>query len=181
MELLIDILLLAFLLMTALAIVMLSDLLAVVMLMGIFSLLSASVFAVMDAVDVSFTEAAIGAGISTLLMLRTLSLTGRYQDGSLIRPMLALPVVIVMGGMLVYGTWDMPPFGSADAPAHQHVAQYYVENTIPDTGVPNVVTSVLASYRGYDTFGELVVIFTGGIGVFGMLAVKRKAAYSGPA
>lgn len=145
--------------------------------MGIFSLLSASLFAVMDAVDVAFTEAAIGAGISTLLMLRTLALVRRYQDGTLNRPLLALPVVLITGALLVYGTWDMPPFGSADAPAHQHVAAYYLDHSMPDTGVPNVVTSVLASYRGYDTMGELIVIFTAGIGVLGLLAVTRNDYY----
>lgn len=147
------------------------------MLMSIFSLLSASLFAVMDAADVALTEAAIGAGISTLLMLRTLALTDRYQSVSSSRPMLALPIVIVTGALLVYGTWDMPPFGAADAPAHHHVGAYYLEHSMAQTGVPNVVTSVLASYRGYDTFGELVVIFTAGIGVLGLLAVTSHDHY----
>ena len=40
--------------------------------------------------------------------------------------------------------------------------------------IPNVVTVVLASYRGYDTFGETTVIFTAGIGVLLLLGMRRR-------
>lgn len=156
---------------TALVIVSVKDLFAAVMLTGIYSLATASLFVVMDAVDVAFTEAVVGAGISILLMLKTLALTGRYQNNSSNRSILALVVVLLCGALLIYGTWDIPPFGSASAPIHQHVAPYYIQNSIPETGVRNVVTSILASYRGFDTFGELVVVFTACIGVLGLLAV----------
>jgi multicomponent Na+:H+ antiporter subunit B len=145
------------------------------MLTGIFSLPSASLFAVMHAVDVAFTEAAVGAGIATLLMLKTLGMTERYQARRARRPMLALVVVAAAGALLIYGTWDIPAFGSADAPAQQHVAPRYINQAMAETGVPNMVTAVLASYRGFDTFGELVVIFTAGIGVWGLLAVTAPA------
>jgi len=65
--------------MTALAVVRLRDLFAIVMLFGIYSLLSAAIFVSLDAVDVAFTEAAVGAGISTVLMLGTLALTARKE------------------------------------------------------------------------------------------------------
>ena len=83
--------------MTAVAVVLMRDLFAVVMLTGIYSLLSASFFVVFDAVDVAFTEAAVGAGISTLLMLSTLTLTGRYAKESTQKPWLALAIVTVTG------------------------------------------------------------------------------------
>jgi multicomponent Na+:H+ antiporter subunit B len=60
---------------------------------------------------------------------------------------------------------DLPEFGDPAAPVHQHVTPRYLERAELETGVPNVVTAILASYRGYDTFGELVVILTAGIGV----------------
>ena len=112
----------SFLALTALAIVRLKDLFAVVMLSGIYSLLSASFFLALDAVDVSFTEASVGAGISTLLFLASLKLVGRYEKKSRYKPALALSIVMVTGALLVYGTMDMPHFGTADAPVHQHVA-----------------------------------------------------------
>ena len=151
--------------MTAVAVVRTRDLFAVVMFTGIYSLLSASFFVIFDAVDVAFTEAAIGAGISTLLMLSTLTLTGRYAKKSKQKPFLALAIVSVTGALLIYGTLDMPPIGSAMAPIHQHVTPRYLNDSMQEIAVPNVVTSILASYRGYDTLGEVFVIFTAGIGV----------------
>ncbi|MBT8361233.1 MAG: DUF4040 domain-containing protein [Desulfobacterales bacterium] len=173
METLIDIVLLGFLAFTALAVAQMRDLFAVVMLAGIYSLLSASLFLDLDAVDVAFTEASVGAGISTLLMLASLKLVGRYERRSRYKPTLALGVIVVTGALLIYGTLDMPHFGSADAPVHQHVAPRYLEDSMGEVGVPNVVTSVLASYRGYDTLGETLVIFTAGIGVLSLLLVSQ--------
>jgi multicomponent Na+:H+ antiporter subunit B len=53
---------------TAFAIVCFRQLFAVVILSGIFSLLAASLYVLLTAVDVAFTEASVGAGISTLLL-----------------------------------------------------------------------------------------------------------------
>ena len=152
----------------------LRNLFSVVMLSGIYSLLMASIFVILDAVDVAFTEAAVGAGISTILMLGTLALTTSREKIPMHTPLLPLVVTIVTGAMLVYGTWDMPAFGSAEAPPNHHVAPYYLEQGMMETGVPNIVTAVLASYRGYDTLGELTVIFTAGIGVLLLLGRRRE-------
>ena len=158
----------------ALAVNQIKDMFAVVMLAGIYGLVSASFFVAMDAVDVAFTEASVGAGISTLLMLTTVAMTGRTEHEASHKPLLALLVVTVTGGLLIYGTFDMPSFGSADAPVHNHVAPRYIYDSMKEIGVPNMVTSVLASYRGFDTFGEVTVIFTAGIGVLALLSVVRR-------
>jgi len=158
----------------AIAIIRMKDLFAVVMLSGIYGLLSASFFVAMDAVDVAFTEAAVGAGISTLLMLVVITMTGRHENTTRHKPLSALFVVIITGGLLIYGTFDIPSFGSADAPIHNHVAPRYINDSSAEIGVPNIVTSVLASYRAFDTFGEVVVIFTAGIGVLALLSVVRR-------
>jgi multicomponent Na+:H+ antiporter subunit B len=159
---------------TALAIVRLNDLFAVVMLAGIYSLLSAAFFVDLNAVDVAFTEASVGAGISTLLLLASLKLVKRHEEKTRYKPLLALGVVTITGALLIYGTLDMPHFGDPDAPAHQHVAPRYIQDSGTEIGVPNIVTSVLASYRGFDTLGEVVVIFTAGIGVMALLLVSRR-------
>lgn len=155
------------------------DLFAVVMLSGIYGLLSASFFVDMDAVDVAFTEASVGAGVATLLMLTTITITGRFENSNRHKPLLALFVVMMTGSLLIYGTLDMPHFGSADAPVHQHVAPRYINDSMQEVGVPNIVTSVLASYRGFDTFGEVVVIFTAGIGVLALLSVMHRTRNDG--
>ncbi|MDX1490706.1 MAG: DUF4040 domain-containing protein [Pseudohongiellaceae bacterium] len=170
MELIINMALLSMLAMTAIAIVRIKDLFAVAMLAGIYGLISASFFVMLDAVDVAFTEASVGAGISTLLMLTTLAITGRFEKADKkSRTRFALPLVLLTGGLLIYGTLDMPSFGAADAPVQEHVAPRYLNDSEQEIGIPNVVTSVLASYRSFDTFGEVIVIFTAGIGVLALL------------
>ncbi len=161
----IDILLFFMLVMTALAIVNRRRLFSVVMLAGVFSLLTALLFVTMDAVDVAFTEAAVGAGISTVLMLGTIAQTSRREKDPTRSGVLPFFVVAVTGAALVYGTLDMPNFGDPNAPAQLHVGPDYLKNSVEDMDLPNVVTSILASYRGYDTLGETAVVFTAGIGV----------------
>ena len=167
--------LLAFLVVMAVAIARQRNLFAAVMLTGIFSLLSAALFVVLDAVDVAFTEAAVGAGITTVLMLATLARTASRQRERHRRPMAALVVAVACGALLVYATADLPGVGDEGAPANLHVAPRYIVDSPREVGVPNMVTSVLASYRGYDTLGEVTVIFTAGIGVLSLIGVARRS------
>lgn len=158
---------------TAIAIVRMKRLFGVSMMAGVFSLLSALLLVSLDAVDVAFTEAAVGAGISTVLMLSTLTLTSRIENPSSHKPWIPLAVVTVTGAAIIYGTLDMPNFGSPDAPAQTRVAAQYLEQSPHDIGVPNVVTAILASYRGYDTLGETAVVFSAGVGVLLLLSGLR--------
>jgi multicomponent Na+:H+ antiporter subunit B len=164
-ETLINIGLFGMLVTTAIAIVRLEQLFAVVMLAGVFSLLSALLFVTLDAVDVAFTEAAVGAGISTVLMLGTIALTARTCKRSKRPQLVPLAVVAVTGAALVYGTLDMPSFGDPNAPAQVHLGPDFLGKSPEQIDVPNVVTAILASYRGFDTMGEVAVVFTAGIGV----------------
>jgi multicomponent Na+:H+ antiporter subunit B len=160
---------------TALAMIWLRNLFAVVMLAGIFSLCAAALYVVLDAVDVAFTEASVGAGISTMLMLASLALTTTQEAVPDRRTHLGpLLIVLITGAALVYATLDMPHFGDPDAPTNRHVAPRYIEQSGEEVGVPNIVTSVLASYRGYDTLGETAVIFTAGIAVMILIGRGRR-------
>lgn len=158
------------------AIIRMQNLFGVVILAGIYSFLMASVFMVLDAVDVGMTEASVGAGISTVLFLSVLGLVKTRELKSVHTPLLPLFVAVVTGAVLVYGTWTLPDFGSALSPANAHVGALYLERSMPDMKVPNVVTSVLASYRGFDTFGEVVVVFTAGVAVLLLLRRGRGRA-----
>lgn len=165
-----DLSLLTMLVLVAIAMLRSRHLFAVVMLSGIYSLLSAAFFVSLDAVDVAFTEAAVGAGISTVLMLGGMLLTARREKPkSPGRAPVALAVVVAAGAALVYATIDMPAFGDPNAPANAHVGLDYVRETPNDIAVPNIVTAVLASYRGFDTLGETMVIFTAGVAVMLLL------------
>jgi multicomponent Na+:H+ antiporter subunit B len=156
------------------AIVRQRSLFGVVILASIYSFLMASVLIVLDAVDVAMTEASVGAGVSTVLLLATLHLV-KTTEMKPVRPnLLPLFVSLGTGAVLVWGTLVLPSFGSPDAAIHTHVAPRYIADSIKDTNVPNVVTSVLADYRGYDTLGETTVIFTAGIGVMLLLRKARR-------
>ena len=170
----VDVSLLTLLAVTAIILLRLHNLLAAILLSGIYTLLSAGLFVSLDAVDVAFTEAAVGAGLTTVLLLGAVAITGREQ--SIIRHSRILPIAVttVTAAALIYGTLDMPIFGDPTAPIHTHVAPRYIQMSGEEIGIPNIVTSVLASYRGYDTLGEVTVVFTAAIGVMLLLGGRRK-------
>jgi multicomponent Na+:H+ antiporter subunit B len=151
------------------------NLFSVVVLAGVYSFLMATVLVGLDAVDVAMTEASVGAGISTVLLLAALALVGGEEAKPLARPWLPLVLALVIVGALVYGTLGLPAFSDPGAPIHTHVVPRYLNEGLKETGVPNIVTAVLASYRGYDTLGETAVVFTAGAGVIALLRrVRRK-------
>jgi multicomponent Na+:H+ antiporter subunit B len=181
-ESLIDIVLLTSMGATAIAVLRVRNLFAVAMLSGFYSFLAASMFVVLDAVDVAFTEAAVGAGVSTVLVIAVLALTRDREKIPLRTPLLPLVVVVITGFVLLLATPQMPAFGDIEAPANKHVVPRYMADTVPqytpenevEVGIPNVVTTVLASYRGYDTLGEVTVIFTAGVAVMMLVGGRRR-------
>jgi multicomponent Na+:H+ antiporter subunit B len=133
----------------------------------------AAVFTQLDAVDVAFTEASVGAGISTVLLLATLALIKSQKAASYTFNFPAVLLTTVTGALLLYTVPAMPLFGNPSNPIHQHVAPRYINETPETIGIPNIVTSVLADYRGFDTLGEVAVIFTAGVGVLLLLGRRR--------
>ena len=168
---LINITLLAILTATALTISGMRTLYAATMLAALFSLVTACLFVLLDAVDVAFTEAAVGVGISTVLLLGGLALTRSREAVTPRRRRLPGAIVAILaGGTLVYASQDLPAFGSPDTPVQRHpLTDVYLHQSQEDIGIPNTVTSVLASYRGLDTLGELLVVFTAGVAVLVLL------------
>jgi multicomponent Na+:H+ antiporter subunit B len=150
------------------------NLFAVVVLAGIYSFLMATVLVALDAVDVALTEAAVGAGISTVLFLAALHLARAEEARPTRRPWVPLAVALAVGATLVYGTLGLPAVSDPQAPIHTHVAPRYIQEGQKETGVPNIVTAVLASYRGYDTLGEVIVVFTAGAGIVALLRRRRR-------
>lgn len=152
------------------------NLFSVVVLAGIYSFLMASVLVALDAVDVAMTEASVGAGISTVLLLSALYLTKGEEAKPIHEPWMPLAISAAVAAALVYGTLGLPAFSDPGAPIHTHVVPRYLQESLRETGVPNVVTAVLASYRGYDTLGETAVVFTAGVGVIALLRLRRRRA-----
>ena len=146
MTVLFGIFLLTLLVITALGIVRTQNLFVAVMLMGIASLLIALNFFLLDAADVALTEAAVGAGISTVLFLGALALTFERERGPTKKWILSLIVTAIATLVVIYATFDKPRFGDPNAPVQTHVAPWYLENTPIHIDIPNVVTAVLGSY-----------------------------------
>ena len=139
-----------------------------VVLTSAYSLVAALMFITLDAVDVAFTEASVGAGISTILFLAAMAYLPKEEENinSQILPALTC---ILLGGILIWCSYDLPEIGLLSSPVHQHIVPDYILGSRDDIGIPNIVTSVLASYRGYDTFGETIVVFTAGVAVLVLL------------
>lgn len=152
------------------AIVRVRNLFAVAVLTSVYSFLMATVMLMLDAPDVALTEAAIGAGVGTVLIVGVLYLTKTDET----RPVhgILLPLIVAGGtaAVLLFGVSDTPPFGDPANPVHAQGPDY-IARSVPETGIPNVVSAVLASYRSFDTLGEALVIFTAGIAI--LMLLKR--------
>lgn len=173
----INIALVALMLAVAVMIALARRLFAIIIMSAAYSLISAAMFVNLDAVDVAFTEAAVGAGFTTVLFMAAMALLPAEEKRK--KVMLVLPglVCLMTGALLVWAVVYLPAMGDPSAPAHHHVAPRYLAESDAVLHIPNVVTTVLASYRGFDTLGEIVVIFTGGLGVLLILtgdALRRR-------
>jgi multicomponent Na+:H+ antiporter subunit B len=147
------------------------DLLVAVLALGGYGFAMALTWAAIGAADVSFTEAVVGAGATTVFMLAALLRTARRRSVAAAGVRwVVLAVVLVFGAELAGLMAALPPWGDPAAPAAVHVSPRYLTGAVPETGTPNAVTAVLADYRSYDTLIETVVIFTAGLGCWLLLA-----------
>jgi len=99
---------------------------------------------------------------------------GRLHNEGKTMKIIGLIVVLLCGGLLIYGTAEFPVFGDPNSPASLHVSPHYIEKTMEETSVPNIVTSLLADYRGYDTMFETTVVFAAAMACFMLLRVYRR-------
>ena len=170
-----DVLLFGILIVTAIAAIVMKDLLAAVAVMSVYTLVIALLFAGMQALDVAFVEVGLGAGIVGVLLLAAVMATTRRAEsearGSRGR-WLVIPPILGFIGLMLFASTGLPDRGDVDAPAMQHVAPAYVERSMDDTQTPNVVTALLADYRSQDTLGETLVILTAALGT--MLVLARR-------
>lgn len=157
--------LLLLLLMTGAGAVMVKDLIGAVLILGSYSFFLALAWATLGAVDVAFTEAVVGAGLSTVFFLLTLfhTVPKEAQAYEAKPPWQAFLGLAALGLLLLYGATDLPVVGDIYAPANAHITPTYIENSFEDTRTPNMVTAVLMDYRALDTLIETAVIFTAGI------------------
>ncbi len=82
---------------------------------------------------------------------------------------LTLVLVLLIGVLLLQAAMDLPNWSDPASPASLHLSAHYLEKGLEETGVPNIVTAVLADYRSYDTLFEAVVVFAAGLIVLTLL------------
>jgi len=166
-----DYLLLFLVVVMALGAVFVRDLFSGVLTLAAYSFFLALLWAGLGAVDVAFTEAVVGAGLSTLFFLVALFLTSHKEK---VRKQAQVRIVTlgslgVLGFLLLFGSVDLPVVGDPESLPSKHISSHYLKNSLDETNTPNVVTAVLADYRGFDTLGETTVIFTAGIACWMLL------------
>lgn len=179
-----EIALLFFILLTGWTAISAKSLLTSAVTLTVFSFLMALSFVSMGAIDVGFTEAVVGAGITGLFIIIAIYKTSwrsieRFESRFKIGRVLALAA---FGALLIYGSTGLPDRGDPNAPLHSHpsmagtvnAATYYIQNAYKDAKTPNMVTVILADYRGYDTLGEEVVILAAGLICFLLLRTTRE-------
>ena len=157
-----DVLLLVIMIITAVLALQVRDLLTAVALLAGYSLFASLLFTGLAAVDVALVEAALGAGLTGVLLIAAIVLTTRRSSAAEPWPQ-RLGVLALVGaflGVMIYASVGLPDRGDPEAPAHTGVAVYYLEHALEDTETPNVVTALLADYRSQDTLGETLVIVT---------------------
>jgi multicomponent Na+:H+ antiporter subunit B len=146
--------------------------------LGVFSLVMALIYLVMNAPDVAITEAAIGACITTVFFLwalKVLNYKSSKRKNRIEFSWKTFSGLILFGLVLLaimYFMLDIPTFGDVNAPIHNDVYHFYLVKTQECFNFPNVVTAILAGFRGYDTLGETTVIFTAGVAI--SLLLKRE-------
>ena len=158
----------------ALAALRVRDLLAAVFLLSGYSFLTALLMAHMGAVDVGFTEASVGAGLTGVFFVMAIA----HDEQKVSRLMMsrrAVPMVVlsILAGVLFVATAALPPLRQAETPLRTRVEPYYVEHAFEQTGTANIVSAILADYRSFDTFGETTVVFTAGLACYLLLGRRE--------
>jgi len=150
-----------------------------IIIMSVFSLFISLCYLFMDAPDVAMTETALGACLSTCVLLNISKIVSNTTTGDDKKPnkariILSTILCIIFIACLTWASLDLPKFGTADSPLQTHLTEYYLENTKTDIAIPSVVAAILASYRGYDTLGETTVILIAGLAVLVIVSRRRK-------
>jgi len=171
---LINIILLIFIILCAIASVLVGELISATFLLGCYSFFLAILWTVLGAPDVSFTEAMVGVGASTIFLLLGLFNTRHNTSKAIFdqNKTLGLLAVGLLGALFLWGAYDLPAFSDPHTPASLHVSPYYLKHALIDTHTPNAVTAIVADYRGFDTLLETAVIFTAGIAC--LLVMRRR-------
>lgn len=151
-----------------------TNLLHTILYLSLLSLLLTISYLLMDAPDVAMTEAAINSCLSTCILLIIIDKIGlQNRTDNKKNVLVAIILSISLASILLYAGNDLFLFGTPESPLQEHISHYYVTKTASDIGINSTVAAILASYRGFDTMGETLVIFTAGLAVIIIFSLGR--------
>lgn len=165
------------LLITCFRLIISRNLIESIIILSVFSLFIGLCYLFMDAPDVAMTETALGACLSTCVLLNVAKIVG--EDSGKLNKLNTLFAIILCSFFVVTLTCirlDLPSFGTQNSELQTHLTKYYLENTRTDIAIPSYVAAILASYRGYDTLGETIVILIAGLAVLVIVSRKKTNA-----
>ena len=183
--------LLSFLLLCAIAVSLSKNLLNSVLIFMGYSLVMSVIWMLLESPDLAITEAAVGAGITSVLFFVTLNrihsmfknANGEKKPKEENIPLLKkfnrfYPVIVVcftlfFSLVLVLTVSYMPKTGGANNPSNNEVAAKYIEDGLEETGATNIVAGMILDYRAFDTLGESHVLFVAAITVTILLRLDK--------
>jgi len=189
--------LLAFLIICAIAVSATKKLISAVIIFMSFSIAMSVIWILLESPDVALTEAAIGAGITSVLFFLVVNRINRTivekpakielaKEREAKRPKvqrlntlnIAVGVVLAINviGVLLVTLAHLPEFGSADALRVNEVYKHYIEYGLSDTGALNITAAILYSYRSFDTLGEAFVLFAAIVAIIILLREPKPTA-----
>ena len=182
-------LMLFILVITALAVAFTKKNLTAIIIYTTFSLIMSILWIVIKAPDLAITEAAVGAGITSILMyvvLRNIKEIDFFEGnpkkenvktvknkGNILYKVTSILLSVGIIAILLVTVSYLPTQGSADVPAVNEVFTRYVQDSVEETGALNTVASVILDYRAFDTFGEASMLFTATIAVVALIRSKK--------
>lgn len=182
-------LMLFILVITAVAVAFTKRNLTAIIIYTTFSLIMSILWIVIKAPDLAITEAAVGAGITSILMyvvLRNIKEIDFFEGnpkkenvktvknkGNLLYKVTSILLSVGIIAILLVTVSYLPTQGSADVPAVNEVFTRYVQDSVEETGALNTVASVILDYRAFDTFGEASMLFTATIAVVALIRSKK--------
>jgi multicomponent Na+:H+ antiporter subunit B len=176
----------------SISLILIQNIFIITLITAFISFFLSILYMILTALDVAFTEIAIGAGISTALFLIVIRLSNQYNyfanpintssNIGQYKKILTLSVLFIFAIILGISFIDLPLFGDILNPSNNFLYKDYIESTNSVFNVPNAVTIILGSFRGFDTLGETAVIAIAAIGVYSVLLnedeTKDKPLYS---
>ena len=184
----IEILLFLSLIATALAVAFTKKNLSAVIIFTVYSLVMSIVWVLIESPDLAITEAAVGAGITSLLFYVLLSSTDELKEFENIKyrkkkqkqgknkkayNFFGITFTVLIIVLLLITVNSLPPYGGVDNPAVNEVFNRYVSEGVNETGALNLVAAVILDYRAFDTFGEAIMLFTSTMAVVGLLRKNK--------